>query len=178
VASESLSNSAKFGVSLNLPVGQLPIVGLADTNGNTIHSSDMGDGTSFLGGSITLMALPTADYTTSIPDAATFLTGGVTYMALDIALNSFTGGASPSINFFYDRQDANGLWFNIWTSGNVGTPTNYSIDLGAGFGSYSYPTNLYQHAVFTHRGRFRWTLGGGTPPTSANFSASAIGRSP
>lgn len=174
----SVSSSTKFGTSLHLPAGEVPTHALVDVNGNILRTSDAGinDGTSFLGGAVTLMTLPSSNYVT--PTAQTFSTEGLEYGALDITLTSFTGGTSPSITFFLDRLGADGVWYNIFASAAETAAVTYSVDISPNVteqnvGNPTSPAAAI-HGVFTHSGRFRWTVAGA--PTSVVFSASFIGR--
>ena len=175
MANASIRKSTQFGAVLGLPAGDVPVVALADVNGNLIRTSDAGDGTSFLGGSQTLMALPRADYTDVVAANPTSMnTAGINYVALDLQVFSFTGGVTPSITFFLDRLDGNAAWFQVWTSSAQTAAFQWSVDLGPGLGLIASPSQA-QHAVFTYTTRFRWVFGGGTPPTSVNFIASCVG---
>lgn len=119
-----------------------------------------------------LVALPSAAYTTA-SGSITFSTNQVTYMALDITLTSFTGGTTPSISFFIDRLGpADGVWYNVYSSGALTGATTISMDIGPGFAAATGTT----HAVFTTQGRFRWAFGGAVSPTAVTYSVSAIGR--
>lgn len=176
----SISKDTRLGTALALPAGPVQTVALADINQNLLRTADAGvsDGTSFLGGAVTLMLLPSAAYTTSIPANATFSTAGITYGALDFNVTAFTGGTNPSITFFLDRLAADGLWYNIFASNAETTPVAYSVDLSPSVTAQttSNPNSpgAAIHCVFTSQGRFRWTFAGA--PTSVTFSASIIGR--
>lgn len=180
MTNQSISRNTQLGTALALPVGPVQTVALADVNQNVLRTSDAGasDGTSYLGGAVTLMVLPSAAYTTSIPASATFSTDGITYGALDFTLASFTGGTNPSITFLLDRLGADGVWYNVFASAAESSPVAYSVDLSPNVteqnvGNQNSPAAAV-HAVFTHQARFRWTFTGA--PTSATFSASFIGR--
>lgn len=157
--------------------GLAPASVLVDVNGNLLRTVDAGagDGTSFLGGAVTLLAMANAPYgATDSPK--TFATDGITYGALDINVASFQGGTSPSITFFLERQGADTLWYQILTTSAVSSALTISVDISPALnGSYSAPPgSAVQHAVFTHSARLRWTIAGA--PTSVTFSASFIGR--
>lgn len=129
----------------------------------------------------TLYALPSAAYTTAIPASPVnvFDTTFITYAAMDITITSFTGGATPSVAFYLERQGADGAWYQVcYTSGLTTAPSTVSVDISPGLnGAFSGPTgSTIQHNVFTNTARFRWTFGGGTPPTAVTFSVSIIGR--
>lgn len=122
-----------------------------------------------------LLALASAARDTSTSPQV-FSTAEVSMLAFDLNVASFQGGTTPTITFFLDRQDANGGWFQVWTSGALNAATNWGIDLGPGFATFSAPSNLTQHVVLTDSMRLRWVFGGGANPTTVTFSASVIGR--
>lgn len=153
-------------------------VALTDGEGNLLRSTALGDGTAALGAAGTLLALPSAAYTSTVPTAATFATDWVTYAAVDITLASFTGGTAPAISFFFERQGADGVWYQIFTTGALTTPQTISVDVSPALnGSVSGPlSSTVQHNVFSHSARLRWTFGGTAVPTAVTFSASVVGR--
>lgn len=157
----------------------IPFRGLCDANGNTIRTSDagVGDGTAFLGGAVTLLAMPSAAVATatgSIP----FSTDGITYAAWDMTITSFTGGTSPTIQFWLERQGADTVWYQIATTSALNSATVVSCDISPGLnGVMSGPlSSTVQHNVFSHTARLRWAFGGSAQPTAVTFSASIIGR--
>lgn len=110
---------------------------------------------------------------------AVFDTTGWTYAAWDMTLTSFTGGTTPTINFFLERQGADTNWYQIATTSALNSaPQTISVDISPGLnGSVSGPlTSTVQHNVFTNTARLRWVFGGGANATSIAFSASIIGR--
>lgn len=119
-----------------------------------------------------LVAVPSAAYTTT-SGTITFNTNQVTYMALDITITSFTGGTAPNITFFIDRLGpADGVWYNVYSTGALTGAGATSMDIGPGFAA----ATGTQHAVFTTQGRLRWAFGGTASPTAVTYSVSAIGR--
>lgn len=120
-----------------------------------------------------LVALPSAAYTAA-QSPAVFSTVGVSELAVDITVSSVTGGTSPTLQFFLERQAADGLWYLILnTPPGATSPTSFTFDVGPfslAFGG----TNSAQHMVFTSQARLRWTYAGS--PTSFTFSASVFGR--
>lgn len=180
MSNTSLARSTRFGAAVTPGTLTIPAVAGADVNGNLMHTSDAGDGTSFLGGSGTLLALPSAAYTSSVPAAATFSTTWVKYATLDITLTSFTGGSSPTITFIHERQGADGVWYQILSTGALNSaPQTISVDISPSLnGSVTGPlSSTIQHNVYTHSARLRWTFGGVGSPTAVTFSASIVGRS-
>jgi hypothetical protein len=178
MANSSLAANTRFGGAVSPSGLVIPATGYADVNSNLIRTSDAGDGTSYLGGSLTLMTLPSAAYTTSVPASCTFSTTWVTYSTLDMTITSFTGGTAPAIAFFLERQGADGVWYPLCSTGNINTTGLVSVDISPNLnGTFSGPIgSTYQHGVFTHSGRFRWTFGGSVAPSAVTFSASIVGR--
>ena len=124
----------------------------------------------------TLIALPDASRPTG--SAVVVDTTETTYGALDVTLTSFSGGSSPSATFALERQGADGVFYQVWTSGATSTATVWSIDLSPS-GSVQTVSNPNSpasafHCVFTATARFTYAFGGS--PTSVRFSASLIGR--
>ena len=85
---------------------------------------------------------------------------GFDVLAVDMTVASVTGG---SLQFFYDRQGSDGVWYNIYASGALSAAASVSTTL-AGQNSAS--------QEFGFIGRLRWTLVG----TSATISASITGK--
>lgn len=98
-----------------------------------------------------------------------FATGTLSGLAVDITLTSFTGGTSPSVTFFIDRQGADTVWYRIWTSAALTTAGATSVQIGP----WPSGTGIVT-AVLTGTARFGWTTAGA--PTAVTFSASVIGR--
>lgn len=124
-------------------------------------------------GARNLLAMPQAAYDTS-SSPRVFSTAEINNLAVDMNVVSFQGGTSPNVTFILERQTANGDWSQVWTSGSVGTATNWGVDIGPGYGTFAAPNNLTQHACFTTTARLRWTFGGA--PTTVTFSMSIMGR--
>lgn len=93
-----------------------------------------------------------------------------TMMAIDITLTSFTGGTAPAVTFFADRLGNDGVWYRMWTSSALSSPTALSVDIG--------PTLVAQANNFgmipTGTCRFGWSSTGS--PTAITFSASVVTR--
>lgn len=141
------------------------------------------DGTANLvGGARLLYALPSAAYTSTVPASPNnvFSTEFITNQAVDINVTAITGGAtSPSIQFIVERLGGDNVWYSCFAPNTLTftTATQISIDLGQFSVTFSGPpASAAQHNVPTLWERFRWTFGGGTPPTSVTFSVSIIGR--
>lgn len=132
---------------------------------------------SYAGTTRTLIALPSAAYTATVPSSCTVATNALTNLALDITLTSFTGGTTPTITFILERQGADGVWYQICTTGALNAAQTVSVDLSpSSAGTTAAPlTSTSQHAVLTNSLRLRWTLGGGVAPTAVTFSASVVG---
>lgn len=181
MTSQNVSSSTKFGTAVNLPAGPSQTHVLVDSNSNVIRTSDAGvsDGTSFLGGAVTLVSLPSAAQATSGTQA--FSTAGITYLAVDLTITSFTGGTTPTIVMNLDRLGADGTWYNVWpgnttgqAQGTSGLPVAFSVDVVPSGGTSWSPPNGTQHGVLTSQARFRWTTTGA--PTAVTFSLSIVGR--
>lgn len=98
--------------------------------------------------------------------------------AIDISVNTITGGVTPSITFTFSRIGPDGVPYALWSSGALTALGPVSVSLSDAISSdYTAVTNQLQGAVFGMRGQLSWAFGGGTPPTSVNFSASVTGRS-
>ena len=137
-------------------------------------------------GAATLLSLPSAGYTSTLPPATTFSTMYITNAAWDVTLTSFTGGTSPTITFLFDRQGADGNWYPIMPASGTGAAVlsagtlSMSMDIGllppsvtGGSGVSIYGA---AHNVFTPVSRVRWTLAGSPAAGTATFSMSVIGR--
>lgn len=181
MTSQNISANTKFGTAVNLPAGPSQTHVIVDSLGNILRTSDAGvsDGTSFLGGAVTLASLASAAQATS--GTLSFSTAGITYVALDMTITSFAGGTSPTIVLNFDRLGADGVWYNVWpgnTTGQsqsaTGLPVAFSVDIGPTGGTNWSPPNGTQHGIMTTQARFRWSTTG--TPTSVTFSMSAIGR--
>lgn len=181
MGNSSVSTDTRFGVALHVPAGPMQVAALGDVNSNVLRTADagVGDGTSYLGGAVTLITLPSAAYTSAVPAACTVSTDGITYGALDITLTAFTGGSAPTIQYYLERQGADGAWYQLLTTGALNSaPQTISIDISPGLSNQVQAplTSTSQHAVFSHTARLRWVLAGSVAPTSVTFSASLIGR--
>lgn len=178
----NISRDLTFGESTPLGADRAQIVVLGDqANSNLLRTVDAGvsDGTSFLGGAVTLYALAGAAQATSGSQA--FSTAGLTLLAVDITITSFTGGTTPTIVFNLDRLGADGVWYNVWpgnttgqAQGASGLPVAFSVDVVPSGGTSWSPPNGTQHGVLTTQARFRWTTTGS--PTAVTFSVSIVGR--
>ena len=138
-----------------------PVVTLVDATGLPTQSTPT-----------TLIALPSAAVTAG-NTGTSFSTTSIQFLAVDTNVTAFTGGTSPTVQFFVDRLGADGVWYNVWSGQTVGSPAKNTFDLGPGFATNG-PPNGSQHAVFTQTARFGWTFVGA--PTSITFSASVVGR--
>lgn len=124
-----------------------------------------------------LLSLPSASYPAS--NAVTFQTSSVQNIALDMTITSLTGGTSPAITLFVERQGTDANWYPVISPSGVtfssGFPQQVSIDVGTFSLTASGPFNsAAQHNVTTYTGRIRWTTTGS--PTAVVLSASVIGR--
>lgn len=167
MANASISPNSRLGTAVNPPAGPIQTVALADVNGNLMRTSDVGDGTSTIGGAMTLLAMASAarNGTTDTPTAA-FNTAGISYAALDINLTAI---ASGTVTFSLQRLGADGIWYTTWSSAALAAPGANSYELGPS-------SPAAQLVIFATSGRLSWVFGGGAPPATVTFSASLIGR--
>lgn len=84
-------------------------------------------------------------------------------IAVDINITAVSG-TSPTIQFFVDRKDVNGIYYNIWSSNTVSAVTPISTTIGA-FATIN--------QAFGATVKLRWTITGSSP--SFTFSASITG---
>ena len=84
-------------------------------------------------------------------------------IAVDINITAVSG-TSPTIQFFIDRKDANGFYYNIWSSNTVSASTPISTTIGA----FAAINQALGSTV-----KLRWTITGTSP--NFTFSASVIG---
>lgn len=126
-------------------------------------------------GCTTLLTLPSAAYgTASTANPSIFSTTYINSLAVDINITAVTGGVSPGYSYLFDRQGADGVWYNVFTTANgTAIPAQYSIDTG-NFSVAFTTSNTAQHCVLTNQARMRWVYAG--TPTSFTFSMSVIGR--
>jgi hypothetical protein len=84
-------------------------------------------------------------------------------IAVDINITAVSG-SSPTIQFFVDRKDVNGIYSNLWSSSVVNAVSQVSTTIGA-FGTIAQALGAIA--------RLRWTITGSTP--SFTFSISIMG---
>jgi hypothetical protein len=84
-------------------------------------------------------------------------------IAVDINITAVSG-TSPTIQFFIDRKDVNGVYYQLWSSNVVSTAVPISTTIGA-FATINQALGANV--------RLRWTITGTTP--SFTFSASITG---
>lgn len=85
-------------------------------------------------------------------------------LAVDISVTALAGTA-PTVQFFYDRQGLDGVWYPVYNTPVMSAAGNQSTTL-AGANSAS--------QEFGFIGRLRWVVAGTTP--SITFSASITGK--
>lgn len=98
-------------------------------------------------------------------NSADLTVGQYRELAVDINISAVSG-TSPSATFFVDRKGADGIYYNIYSSGAKTTTGTVSTSIGAG--------GAATNSAFGNVIRFRWTITGTTP--SFTFSASIIGK--
>jgi hypothetical protein len=84
-------------------------------------------------------------------------------IAVDINITAVSG-STPTIQFFVDRKDVNGIYSNLWSSSVVSAVSQVSTTIGA-FGTIAQALGAIA--------RLRWAIGGSTP--SFAFSISIMG---
>lgn len=113
-------------------------------------------------------------YPAAQPQPVVFSTAETDSLAFDVTVTGFTGGTSPTIQFFIDRLGVDGNWYNVMQSQTFSAAGSNSADIGPAYNSAFSPPNGVQHAVLTHQARLRYATVGA--PTGVNFSASIVGR--
>jgi hypothetical protein len=105
-----------------------------------------------------------------------FSTKGFQSLSLDINLASFTGGTTPTVTYFVERQGNDGLWYRIWQSASQSAAAKLSVTIGPNVPTVAAGANVAQGvtAGLTSTARFGWSSTG--TPTSITFSASIVGR--
>lgn len=93
--------------------------------------------------------------------------GNFAEIAVDINITS-KQGTSPTVEFYIDRLGVDGVYYNIWDSGQVNNtaPTIKSDSLGAG---------LNINKSFAGTIQFRWVIGGSSSP-GYTYSVSLVGK--
>lgn len=111
-------------------------------------------------------------------DSGAIDTTRISYAGLDINVTAITGGTSPTITFFVERQGGDGNWYQVLSTSGITGALTVSVDISPGLtGAYAAPPgSAQQHAVFTKTARVRWAFGGSVAPTSVAFTASFVGR--
>lgn len=98
---------------------------------------------------------------------------------VDIHLEAFTGGTTPSITWILETlNNPGGRWYQVWSSGAVtAAPSDISVDIGEAMSAtYVAGTTTMAHAMLGRDTRLRWVFGGGVAPTSVTFSATVYPR--
>ena len=88
--------------------------------------------------------------------------GGVNQIEIDVNVSAMSGG---SIVFVWNRIDAFGNVFPVWTSSPLSAPGTLIADIGNGLSIAACPGTT---------GQLSWTVSGGSP--NATFSAFVEGR--
>jgi hypothetical protein len=114
---------------------------------------------------VAIYSLPSTQTTGSTGNSGDLGTGVFKELCIDLTTTA-QSGTSPTIQFFYDRKCADGIYYPIWQSSVLTAASNtLSVTIGRGM---SYNESL--GAV----GRLRWVVGGSSTPTytfSANIQA-------
>lgn len=104
--------------------------------------------------------------TTSSSNSGDLAVGAYTEIALDINTTAQTG-TNPTVQFFYERKAADGLYYVLWQSSVLTAAANtLSTSIGAGM-AYSQSLGV--------TGRLRWVIGGTATP-GYTFSANIQGK--
>ena len=80
------------------------------------------------------------------------------YTELSIDINTTAqAGSSPTIQYFWERKGADGIYYVIWQSAVLTSATNtLSVSVGSGM-AYNQSLGM--------TGRLRWAVGGSSTPT-------------
>lgn len=161
---QSYSSAGSVTKSANPTVPQAQVVALTDGEGNIVGPSAGAQA------SITLAsAAQVAGNTGTV-----FSTAGMSSLAVDVNVTAFTGGTSPTVTFFIDRQGADTQWYRVWSSPAISAAGPFSGNIGPGQAGTATANQSWTSAVLTSTARFGWTITG--TPTSVTFSASVVGR--
>jgi len=141
------------------------VVAISDGEGNIVSG---GAGTS------TYTLASAAQAVTNTGTA--FSTTGFDALMVDINITAFTGGTTPTITFFVERQGTDGVWYRVWQSASQNAAAKVDVTIGAAVPTVAAGANVAQGvtAGLTASARFGWSTTGA--PTSVTFSASIVGR--
>src|SRR5258708_3672271 len=122
--------------------------------------------------------IPIKRSTVAVYSLASTTTSGSTQNSGDLTVGAYTeisldinttaqAGTSPTLQIFYERKAADGIYYVLWQSAVLTTATNtMSTSIGAGM--------AYNQSLGV-TGRLRWVVGGSATPTFT-FSASIQGK--
>lgn len=104
--------------------------------------------------------------TTTSSNSGDLAVGPYTEISIDINTTAQTG-TNPTIQFFYKRKAADGLYYTLWQSAVLTAATNtLSTSIGAGM--------AYNQSLGA-TGQLTWTIGGTATP-GFTFSANISGK--
>lgn len=109
---------------------------------------------------------------TDTGDSGAFDTSRVGKACLDVNVATITGGTTPSIQFFVDRQGGDGLWYPVAQTAVLTATGQVSIEICDSVADGSDA----QHMIFADVARVRWVFAGAVKATSIAFSGSLYGR--
>ena len=149
-----------------------------DTSGNPINSADgqsvtvvgaLPAGTNLIGAvsrsAVAVYSLASTA-TTSSSDSGDLIVGPYTEIGIDINTTAQTG-TNPTIQFFWKRKGADGIYYALWQSAVLTAATNtISTSIGAGM--------AYNQSLGS-TGKLTWTIGGTSTP-GFTFSANIYGK--
>ena len=101
-----------------------------------------------------------------------FDTSRIGRAALDVNVKTITGGTTPSIQFFVDRQGGDGIWYPAANTAALTAIGPVSIEISDSAADAADA----QHMVFGNLARVRWVFAGAVVADSINFSGSFYGR--
>ena len=105
---------------------------------------------------VVLYALSSTVTSGSTQNSGDFTTGPYTEISIDITTTA-QAGTSPTIQYFYERKGADGVYYPLWNSSVLTLAVNtLSTSIGAGM-AYSQSLGI--------TGRLRWVVGGSSTPT-------------
>jgi len=115
---------------------------------------------------VAVYSLASTVTTGSTQNSGDLTVGPYTELSIDINTTA-QAGTSPTLQLFYERKAADGIYYVLWQSAVLTTATNtISTSVGAGM--------AYNQSLGV-TGRLRWVVGGSATPTFT-FSASIQGK--
>ncbi len=115
---------------------------------------------------VALYSLASTVSSGSTGNSGDLVVGPYTEVGIDIN-TTVQSGTSPTVQFFWERKGADGLYYILWQSAILTVATNtLSTSIGAGM-AYNQSLGM--------TGRLRWAIGGSASP-SYTFSVNVYGK--